>query len=206
VLLADAHQIVREAVRVLLEREGLHIVAEAGDGREAMKLATALRPDVVLLELSMPLLNGPEAARGIRRAVPGAKVIVVTAHSADPYVRAALRAGIHGYVLKGQPSADLVRAISDVVKGTIYLSPSIAHSVVEAYLARAPLPPDRLSGREREVLQLVAEGHSTKQVAHRLGISVKTADCHRTRIMRKLEVHSTVGLVRHAVRHGVITP
>jgi two-component system response regulator NreC len=206
VLLADDHAIFRQGLRGLLEREGFQIVAEAGDGREAIKRATALTPDVAALDLSMPLLNGLDAAREIIRASPRTRPILLTMHSEDPYVMEALRAGIKGYVLKTQAATDLVQAIQEVSRGRVYLSPGVSRAVVEAYLARTELPPDPLSPREREVLQLVAEGKTTKEIAGVLGLSVKTAESHRTRIMEKLDIHGAAGLVRYAIRRGLISP
>jgi two-component system response regulator NreC len=206
VLLADDHAIFRQGLRGLLEREGFQIVAEAGDGREAIKRATALGPDIAALDLSMPLLNGLDAAREITRASPRTRVILLTMHSEDPYVMEALRAGIKGYVLKTQAATDMVQAIQEVSRGRVYLSPGVSQAVVTAYLARTELPPDPLSPREREVLQLVAEGKTTKEIAGVLGLSVKTAESHRTRIMEKLDIHATAGLVRYAIRRGLISP
>jgi len=190
----------------LLEREGLQVVGEAADGQEAIRRARDLSPDVAVLDLAMPLLNGLDAAREIVRASPRTRPILLTMHTEDPYVMEALRAGIKGYVLKTQPSTDLVQAIQEVSRGRIYLSPGISRTVVDAYLAKTELPPDPLSPREREVLQLVAEGKTTKEIARLLGVSVKTAENHRTRIMAKLDIHETAGLVRYAIRHGIIQP
>jgi two-component system, NarL family, response regulator NreC len=206
VLLADDHAIFRQGLRGLLERENFQIVGEAGDGREAILRATALSPDIAALDLSMPLLNGLDAAREITRASPRTRVILLTMHSEDPYVMEALRAGIKGYVLKTQAATDMVQAIQEVSKGRVYLSPGVSQAVVTAYLARTELPPDPLSPREREVLQLVAEGKTTKEIAGVLGLSVKTAESHRTRIMEKLDIHATAGLVRYAIRRGLISP
>ncbi|PWU25134.1 MAG: DNA-binding response regulator [Candidatus Rokuibacteriota bacterium] len=206
ILLVDDHQLVREGLRALLEREHFQVVGEASDGHHAIQQAQALRPDIAVVDLSMPQLNGLDAAREMSRAAPGIKIVALTVHTEDPYVISALRAGIKGYVLKNQASADLVQAIREVSRGMTYLSPGISRAVVEAYLAKTELPPDPLTGREREVLQLVAEGRTTKEIAKRLGISVKTADSHRTRIMRKLDIHATAGLVRHAIRVGLIQP
>ena len=191
ILLADDHAIVRQGLKALLEREGFAVVAEATDGHEALRAARERCPDVVVLDFSMPLLNGIDAAREILRACPAAK---------------AMRAGIKGYVVKTQASADLVRAIHEVLRGMMYLSPGISQAVVEAYLAKSEMPPDPLTSREREVLQLVAEGKSTKEIARLLGISFKTAESHRTRIMKKTDIHETAGLVRYAVRRGLIQP
>jgi two-component system response regulator NreC len=206
VLLADDHLIFRQGLKGLLEREGLQIVGEAADGQEAVRRARDLSPDVAVLDLTMPLLNGLDAAREIVRASPRTRPILLTMHTEDPYVMEALRAGIKGYVLKAQPSTDLVQAIQEVSRGRIYLSPGISRTVVEAYLAKTELPPDPLSPREREVLQLVAEGKTTKEVARLLGVSIKTAENHRTRILAKLDIHETAGLVRYAIRRGLIQP
>jgi two-component system, NarL family, response regulator NreC len=206
VLLVDDHQLVREGLKALLEREQFQVVGEASDGHDAVQKAQALRPDIAVLDLSMPQLNGLDAAHEISRASPGVKVVALTVHTEDAYVISALRTGIKGYVLKSQAAADLVQAIREVSRGMTYLSPGISRAVVQAYLAKTELPPDPLTVREREVLQLVAEGQTTKEIAQRLGISVKTADSHRTRIMRKLDIHVTAGLVRHAIRLGLIQP
>src|SRR6266481_668332 len=206
ILLADDHLIFRQGLKGLLEREGLQVVGEAADGQEAIRRARDLNPDVAVLDLTMPLLNGLDAAREIVRASPRTRPILLTMHSEDPYVMEALRAGIKGYVLKTQAATDLVRAIQEVSRGKVYLSPGVSKTVVEAYLAKTELPPDPLSPREREVLQLVAEGKTTKETARLLGVSVKTAENHRTRIMAKLDIHETAGLVRYAIRQGIIQP
>ncbi len=161
---------------------------------------------MVILDLAMPGLNGVDAAREIARAEPRTKTILLTMHKEDPYVLQALNAGISGYVLKTQAGAELVQAIREVARGSIYLSPGVSRAVVDAYKAKSEIPPDPLSPREREVLQLVAEGKTTKEVAGVLGISVKTAESHRTRIMEKLDIHETASLVRYAIRRGLIQP
>ena len=206
VLLADDHLIFRQGLKGLLEREGLQIIGEASDGRDAVRRATDLSPDVAVLDLAMPLLNGLDAAKEIVRVSPRTRPILLTMHTEDPYVMDALRAGIKGYVLKTQPSTDLVQAIQEVCRGRIYLSPGISRTVVEAYLAKTELPPDPLSPREHEVLQLVAEGKTSKEIARLLGVSTKTAENHRTRIMARLDIHETAGLVRYAIRRGLIQP
>jgi two-component system, NarL family, response regulator NreC len=204
ILLADDHVIVRQGFRALLEREGLEVVAEAANGHEAVRLAGELLPDVAVLDFAMPLLNGLDAAKEIRRRSPRTRTILLTVHSEDHYVLEAVRAGVHGYVVKTQAAADLVQAIREIRGNAIYLSPTISRAVVEAYLDKATPPGDVLSSRERQVLQLVAEGKTTKEIAGVLGVSVKTADSHRTRIMRKLDIHDTAGLVRFAIRRGLI--
>jgi len=206
ILLADDHLIFRQGLKGVLEREGLQVVGEAADGQEAIRRARDSSPDVAVLDLTMPLLNGLDAAREIVRVSPRTRPILLTMHSEDPYVLEAMRAGIKGYVLKTQPSTDLIQAIQEVSRGRVYLSPGVSRAVVEAYLGKTELPPDPLSPREREVLQLVAEGKTTKETARLLGVSVKTAENHRTRIMAKLDIHETAGLVRYAIRQGIIQP
>ena len=205
ILLADDHEIVRQGLKALLERAGFSVVAEAADGQEAVRVSREQCPDVAVLDFGMPLLNGLGAARQILRACPRAKAVLLTVHTEDHYVLEALQAGVKGYVVKTQAGVDLVRAIYEVRRGMIYLSPSISEAVVEAFLAKSA-PPDPLTAREQEVLQLVAEGKSTKEIAGLLGISFKTAESHRTRIMRKTDIHETAGLVRYAVRRGLIQP
>ena len=204
ILLAEDHVIVRQGFRALLEREGLEVVAEAANGHEAVRLAGELLPDVAVLDFAMPLLNGIDAAKEIRRRSPRTRTILLTVHSEDHYVLEAVRAGVHGYVVKTQAAADLVQAIREIRGNAIYLSPTISRAVVEAYFDKATPPGDVLSSRERQVLQLVAEGKTTKEIAGVLGVSIKTADSHRTRIMRKLDIHDTAGLVRFAIRRGLI--
>lgn len=204
VLVAEDHVVVRQGLKALLERENFEVVGEASDGREATRLACELVPDVAILDLVMPRLNGIDATRAIRGKCPEVRTIALTMHTEDQYVLAALQAGFRGYVLKSQAASHLVRAIQEVCRGEIYLSPAVSRVVVDAYLGRKALPEDPLTQREREVLQLVAEGKTTKQIAHILGIAAKTAESHRTRIMGKLEIHDTAGLVRYAIRRGVI--
>ena len=204
ILLADDHLVVREGLRSLLEAAGFKVVGEARDGREAIKLARTLAPEVTVMDIGMPALNGVDACRELLREVPEMRVIVLTVHGEDAYVIEALRAGARGYVLKTQAGSDLVRAIGEVTQGRIYLSPSVSSAVVQAFLAGANSPADPLTPREREVLQLIAEGRSTKEVAGILGVSVKTAETHRTRLMGKLDIHHTAGLVHYAIRRGLI--
>jgi len=204
ILLADDHVIVRQGFRALLEREGLEVVAEAANGHEAVRLAGELLPDVAVLDFAMPLLNGLDAAKEIRRRSPRTRTILLTVHSEDHYVLEAVQAGINGYVVKTQAAADLVQAIREIRGNAIYLSPTISRAVVEAYFDKATPAGDVLSSRERQVLQLVAEGKTTKEIAGVLGVSIKTADSHRARIMRKLDIHDTAGLVRYAIRRGLI--
>jgi len=204
VLLAEDHSILRQGVRKLLEAAGFEVVGESTNGREALALARQLSPDVVVLDIGIPGLNGIDTARSVVRDVPSTRVVMLTVHSEDAYVLEALRAGARGYVLKSQAADDLVRAIQEVLSGGTYLSPGVSSSLIEAFLAGTPLPPDPLTPREREVLQLIAEGRATKEVAALLGVSVKTAETHRTRLMAKLGIHHTAGLVRYAVRRGLV--
>jgi DNA-binding NarL/FixJ family response regulator len=206
ILLADDHQIVRQGLRALLEGEGFAVVGEVANGREAARAAAELSPDVAVLDFAMPLLNGIDAARRILQGNARTRVILLTMYTDDRYVLEALQAGIRGYVIKSQAAADLVRAIQEVRGGKTYLSPGISQAVVEAYLAKTEMPAEPLTAREREVLQLVAEGKTTKEIAQVLGISVKTAESHRTRIMGKVNIHATANLVRYAIRRGLIQP
>jgi two-component system, NarL family, response regulator NreC len=206
VILADDHTLVRQGLRSLLEREGIQVVGEAQDGQELLQLAGKHSPDVAVIDIGMPLLNGLDAARELKRAAPKTKAILLTRHNEDEYLIEALRAGAKGYLLKNQAVSDLVHAIHLVCRGQIYLSPGMSTVVVGAYLSKAELPVDPITSREREVLQLVAEGKSTKDIASLLGISVKTADSHRSRLMRKLDIHEVASLVRYAVRKGLVQP
>jgi len=206
VLLADDHTVVRQGLRVLLERDGFSVVAEAADGHEAIKLCEANHPEVAVLDLAMPLLNGIDAAREIAKPGSRIKVILLTMHAEDHLVLESLRAGVTGYVLKTRASDELVQAIRAVSRGEMYLTGAVSETVVKAFLAKEDLPSTSrsISDRERQVLQLVAEGKTTKEIASLLGISVKTAESHRSNIMEKLDIHDTAGLVRYAIRNGLI--
>jgi len=206
ILLAEDEQIVRQGVRALLEQAGFEVVAEASDGREAIRLAERLHPDVAILDLAMPNMNGASAARELARVAPGTRTVVLTAHRGDEQVLAALEAGIKGYVLKTEAMADLVRALHEVARGHTYLSPGISETVVRTFLDKRDRPRDPLTPREKEVLQLIAEGKTTKEVAQILGVSVKTAEFHRSRLMEKLGIHETASLVRYAIRKGIVQP
>ncbi len=203
VVLADDHTIFREGVKALLERQGIDIVGEAADGREGVQRVHELHPDIAVFDLNMPVMNGLEAARELVKSEPKIHTVLLTMLDEKAYVLEALRAGVRGYVLKSQAASDLIGALNEVMHGAIYLSPRIAEVVIGA-LAKPDSSLDPLSDRERQVLQLVAEGRTTKQIAAALGLSVKTAESHRNRIMRKLNIHETAGLVRYAIRRGVI--
>jgi two-component system, NarL family, response regulator NreC len=207
ILLAEQQVLVRQGVRALLEREvGMEVVGEAGDGWEAVELAREQRPDVAVLDVDMPALNGIEAVNELEAVSPATRSILLTSRSEDCYVLRALQAGASGYVLKIQACEDLVRAICEVRAGRVYLSPSISRAVVEAYLAGRPAVSDPLTARERQLLKLIAEGKSTKEAAALMGIRAKTGESHRTRMMAKLGLHSTAVLVRYAIRVGLVQP
>jgi DNA-binding NarL/FixJ family response regulator len=205
VLLADDHQMVREGLRALLERCGFEVVAEAEDGRAAVDLAETHHPDVVVLDLAMPRLNGLGCAREIlSRNGNTTAIIVLTVHSEEHLVVEALRAGVRGYVVKTQAAGELMQAIRDVCAGGVFLSPRVSRVLVDAYLTDGRTR-DALTPRQREVLRLVADGKSTREVADdELGVSTKTAELYRSRMMARLDIHDTAGLVRYAISHGLI--
>ena len=206
ILLADDHVMVRQGLRVLLERAGMVVIGEASDGQEALRLAHEYTPDVAVLDIAMPSLNGLETARRLRETLPQTKIVLLTMHTEEPYVLEALQAGAVGYVLKTQAAGDIVQAIRDALQGAVYLSSRVAHTVVQAYLTRSSLSPDPLTSREREIVQRIAEGQTTKEIASALGLSVKTVESHRNSLMRKLDIHETATLVRYAIRRGLTTP
>ena len=204
VVLADDHLMFREGVKALLESEGLTVMGEAPNGNEAIRLVRKLNPQVAILDFSMPLLNGIDAATAIQKQSPQTKLVMLTMYSDDTYALAALKCGIRGIVLKNQASTDLVTAIRDVVRGSVYLSPSISDSVVSALLLKHVPENDSLTVREKQDLQLIAEGNTSKEIARLLHLSVKTIESHRSRIMTRLGIHNTADLVRYAIRNGVI--
>lgn len=208
VVLADDHLILRQALKALLEGHGLEVVADVADGRAAVEAVDRLSPDVVVLDVAMPVLNGIDAAREISHVKPRPHMILLSGLDDPRWVPEALRIGVRGFVLKTQGADDLFRAIEEVRHGALFVSPSAAQAMIDACLAGAPAPSasERLSPRERQVVQLVAEGQSTKGIAQALHISVKTAEFHRGRVMRKLSIHDTAGLVRYAIREGMIAP
>jgi DNA-binding NarL/FixJ family response regulator len=210
ILLADDHQIIREGLRMLLEKQGdMEVVAEAEEGRTAVRLAREVNPDVIILDIAMPDLNGIEAARQILTECPTAKVLALSMHSDRRFVSEMLKAGAKGYLLKDCASEELARAVHSVMGGETYLSPAVAGEVVQDYVHRLKRPAEAtavaLSAREREVLQLLAEGRNTKKIALQLNISVKTVETHRQHIMGKLHLHSVAELTKYAVREGLTT-
>jgi DNA-binding NarL/FixJ family response regulator len=207
ILIADDHRLFREGLRVLLEREGFKVVGEADNGRTAVKLAKKLQPDVVIADIGLPDLNGVEATRQICAQAPCSKVLVLSMHTETRFVLGVLEAGASGYLLKDAAFEELSGAIQAVLKGQIYLSPAIAGVVVSRLIERAEAKPKSaqatLSKREQEVLQLIAEGKSTKEIAAALYISVKTVETHRKQIMDKLGIYSVAELTKYAIREGV---
>lgn len=205
VVVADDHALFRHGVINMLEKEEFEVVGEAENGHEAIRLIRQLTPDLAILDFSMPLLNGIDSARDIQRRSPDTQVVLLTMYDDDNCVLEALRAGIRGYVLKSQTGVELLKALREVMKGSVYLSPGISDSVVNAYVAGDDAGDvDALSERERQVLQLIAEGHTTKSIASMLFVSVKTAESHRTHIMQRLDIHNIANLVRYAIRRGMI--
>ena len=210
IMLADDHTVVRQGLRkVLEEREDWDVIAEAGDGREAVRLAEELNPDVAIIDIAMPLLNGIEATRQIVKRCPLTRVLVLTMHSDEAYVHQILQAGATGYLLKDSADVDLVEAVSQVSKGQSFFSPAVARLMLDDYVRTlaekgASDRYETLSAREREIFQLIAEGKANKEMAALLSISPSTVETHRARIMEKLDLHSAAEIVLYAVRRGVI--
>lgn len=205
ILLADDHSMVRQGFRRILESQAdMEIVGEAANGREALEKSAELKPDVVVMDVAMPELNGIEATRRLTEASPRTRVLALSMHKDAVYVREILRAGARGYLLKDAIDADLVAAVRAVARGDAFLAPAIADSVLTDYRQHVTDPIDLLTSREREVLQMIAEGKTNKEIANDLKLSVYTVDAHRGRIMEKLNLHSTGELVRFAVRKGLI--
>jgi DNA-binding NarL/FixJ family response regulator len=205
ILLADDHAVVRQGFKMLLDAQpDMEIVGEASNGREAVESAETLRPDVVIMDVAMPELNGIEATRRLAASAPHTRVIALSMHKDSVYVREILRAGARGYLLKDSGAEDLVSAIRAVAKGESYLSPAVSNAVLDDYRKHVTNPIDLLTSREREVLQMLAEGKTNKEIAGVLNLSVYTVDAHRGRIMEKLNLHSINDLVRFAVRNGII--
>jgi two-component system response regulator NreC len=212
VLLAEDHTIVRQGLRSILDgREGIQVVGEAKDGREAVEKAQQLQPDIVLMDLSMPLLSGLEATRQIKSQCPQIEVLVLTMHADEEYVFQILQAGASGYLLKQSAVGELVTAIQVVCEGNSYLSPAISRKIVDEYVRQAREqgkvdPYEQLTDREREVLHLIAEGYSTQKIADLLFISPKTVRGHRSSLTEKLGLHSNAELTRYAIRKGIVAP
>ncbi len=210
VLVADDHTIVREGVRILLEAQpDIEVVAEAADGREAVAKVQERQPDIVLIDIAMPNLNGLEATRAIKRDYPQVQVIVLTMYESDEYFFQLLNAGASGYVLKKAASADLIAAIRAVYAGDVFLYPSVARRLVSDYLSRVKSGEEKssydgLTAREREVLKLIAEGHTNQAIADKLVISPSTVQTHRTRIMQRLNLHNRAELIQYAMRKGLL--
>jgi DNA-binding NarL/FixJ family response regulator len=205
ILLADDHAVVRQGFgRILAAQADLEVIGEAGNGREAVDLAEQLKPDVVVMDVSMPELNGIEATRRLMKAAPRTRVLALSMHKDSVYVREILRAGAQGFLLKDANDLDLLAAVRAVGQGQGYISPSVSEAVLSDYRKHVSDPIDLLTSREREVLQLIAEGKTNKEIAAALNLSVYTVDAHRGRIMEKLNLHSTGEIVRFAMRNGLI--
>jgi DNA-binding NarL/FixJ family response regulator len=210
VLLVEDHTLVRAGFRALLEKiEDLQVVEEVSDGRTAVQRSKDLEPDVVLMDIAMPSMNGLEATRRILQECPRTKVLILSMYTNEEYLKEALRAGAAGYLLKDANRHELESAIKSVYRGDTYLTPSMAKFAVDAYCRKGEAhtgPLARLTGRQREILQLIAEGCSTKQIAQRLDLSVKTVETHRAQLMERLDIHDVPGLVRLALRTGLVHP
>ncbi len=209
ILLVDDHTILRSGIRSLLEGEpGLSVIGEAEDGRKAVTMACKLKPDVVIMDIAMPLLNGLEATRQIKMQCPDVKVLVLSMHDNEEYIRQALEAGAMGYILKDAGTQELISAIRSVYRGEAVLSPAVTRLVIEDYLRWGGTRPqeesDSLSPREREVLQLIAEGYTNKQIAEILSISIKTVQAHRNNLMQKLDLHDRGELIKYAIQKKII--
>jgi DNA-binding NarL/FixJ family response regulator len=208
VLLADDHTLVRAGIRALLTGiPGVQVVAEAADGREALELARLQQPNLVLMDISMKGLNGIEATAQLKRELPGVRVIILSMHATEEHVAHALHAGASGYMLKDAATQELGLAVAAVMRGEAYLSPLISKHLVDGYIQRSTSEnraTDGLSPRQREILQLLAEGRTTKQIAYLLDVSVKTIETHRAQLMERLEIYDLAGLVRYAVRVGLV--
>ena len=215
ILIADDHEVARRGIRSLLESHpGWEVCAEAKDGRDAVELATSTKPDLVLLDIGMPNLNGLEAARQILATSPNAAILILTMHDSDNVIREVLRAGARGFLLKSDAGRDLVAAVEALESQKTFFTPRVSQMVLDGFLNRekkrseiedvANSSGDLLTAREREVIQLLAEGRTSKEVAVTLNLSVKTAETHRTNLMRKLGLHSVADLTRYAVRNGIV--
>jgi DNA-binding NarL/FixJ family response regulator len=209
VLLADDHALVRAGIRALLEKiPSIEVVGEAGTGREALELVRSKLPNIVLMDIAMTELGGLEALPRITKDFPSVKAIILSAHASEEYVIRALRDGASGYMLKDSATSELELAINSVIQGKIYLSPSISRTVIDDYLQRvsgAVSPLEQLTSRQREILQLIAEGKNAKAIAADLDVSIKTVESHRLQLMDRLNIHDVPGLVRYAIRNGLVS-
>ncbi len=209
IMLADDHALIRAGLRALLKSiEGVEVIAEASNGHETLEAVERRQPDVILMDIAMPGLNGLETAARILKRWPKVKIIMLSMHANDEYLRQALGAGAAGYLLKGADPAELELALKSVMRGETYLTPAVSKRLVQEFLQQDGEPvksQSELTPRQREILQMIAEGHSTKEIAHRLELSVKTVETHRAAIMKRLDIHDVPGLVRYAIRAGLIT-
>lgn len=209
IVLADDHVLVRAGIRTLCESlDGVTVVAEAADGNQVLEMVKAHHPDLVLMDIAMKALNGLDATAQIKRDFPQVRVMILSMHTAEDYVLQALKVGAAGYLLKDAAVPELETAIAAVMRGEAYLSPQISKLVVQSYMQHAGAvegPLGVLTPRQREILQLIAEGHSTKDIGFRLGLSVKTVEAHRAQIMERLSIHDIPGLVRFAIRVGLVS-
>lgn len=204
IVIADDHLMFSQMLKIFLEEEGFNVVAVAANGHEAIREVVKHSPAVIIMDYQMPLLNGIDSAEEIQRRSPQTQVILLTMHDNETYALQALKCGIRGYVLKDQASTDLANAVREVLGGAIYLSPRISEAVLKLLMSKKELPTDLLTCREKQVLQLIAEGYTTKEVADLLHISVKTAESHRSQIMSRLDIHNIAGMVHYAIRHGIV--
>ena len=209
VLLADDHALVRAGIRALMEKiPNVEVVGEAGTGRKALELVRSTSPNIVLMDIAMTELGGLEALPRVTKDFPSVKVIILSAHASEEYVIRALREGASGYLLKDSATTELELAINSVIQGKIYLSPSISRTVIDDYLQRvggAVSPLEQLTSRQREILQSIAEGKNAKEIAADLDVSIKTVESHRLQLMDRLNIHDVPGLVRYAIRNGLVS-
>lgn len=216
VILADDHKLVRAGIKSLLENSnGITVIGEASNGRDAVELAAYLKPDIVFLDLAMPELNGLEAAARIKKEYPAIKTVILSMYTDEEYVIQALKSGVSGYLLKDSAPGELRLAIENIMRGEIYISPAIPKEIINDFLSRqtdtlslevTARSKKILTSRQTEVLQLIAEGNSTKEIADKLFISIKTVETHRAQIMKKLEIYDIAGLVKYAIKIGLIFP
>ncbi|HEY3346658.1 MAG TPA: response regulator transcription factor [Nitrospirota bacterium] len=208
ILLVDDHTIVRQGLRALLEsQEGFQVVGEADNGRDAVKKAQELQPDVVIMDIAMPILNGLEATRQIKKIMPEVKIVALTMYNDEEYVFQILKSGASGYLIKETAANELITAINSVKGGNPFFSPLISRKIMESYLredSEKKAEGDKLTNREKEVLQLIAEGYTNNEIGNLMGISVKTVETHRAHIMSKLDIHDMAGLIKYAIKKGLV--